>query len=192
LSNRGQLFIISGPSGAGKGTVVQGLLSRRPSLLLSISASTRPPRPTEKHGVHYLFVSEQEFLRMRERGELLEWANVHGNLYGTPRRFVEDNLTRGRHVLLEIDVQGAREIKRKLPEARLIFIEPPSFGVLEQRLRKRSSEREDEVARRMAAAYDEMRSKRWFDGVIVNEVVDQTVNEVLQLIDKLIERPPSD
>jgi guanylate kinase len=185
LSNRGQLFIISGPSGAGKSTVVQGLLSRRTDLLLSVSATTRPPRPTEKHGVHYLFVSENEFLRMRDRGDFLEWANVHGNMYGTPRRVVDDNLTRGRHVLLEIDVQGAREVKRKVQEARLIFIEPPSFGVLEQRLRKRSTEREDEVARRMAAAYDEMRSKRWFDGVFVNEVVDRTVGEVLQLIDKL-------
>jgi guanylate kinase len=124
---------------------------------------------------------------MRERGEFIEWAEVHGNMYGTPRSFVDQNLTVGRHVLLEIDVQGAREVKRKLPEARLIFIEPPSFGVLEQRLRRRSTEREDEVARRMAAAYDEMRSKRWFDGVVVNEIVDQTVDEVLQLIDRIKE-----
>jgi guanylate kinase len=124
---------------------------------------------------------------MRERGEFVEWAEVHGNMYGTPKSFVDQNLTLGRHVLLEIDVQGAREVKRKLPEARLIFIEPPSFGVLEQRLRRRSTEREDEVGRRMAAAYDEMRSKRWFDGVVVNEIVDQTVEEVLQLIDQIKE-----
>ena len=124
---------------------------------------------------------------MRERGEFIEWAEVHGNMYGTPRSFVDQSLDVGRHVLLEIDVQGAREVKRKVPEAHLIFIEPPSFGVLEQRLRRRSTEREDEVARRMAAAYDEMRSKRWFDGVVVNEIVDQTVDEVLQLIDTIKE-----
>jgi guanylate kinase len=124
---------------------------------------------------------------MRERGEFIEWAEVHGNMYGTPRSIVDQNLSVGRHVLLEIDVQGAREVKRKVPEAHLIFIEPPSFGVLEQRLRRRSTEREDEVARRMAAAYDEMRSKRWFDGVVVNEIVDQTVDEVLQLIDNIKE-----
>lgn len=166
---------------------MQGLLARRSDLVLSISVTTRPPRPTEKHGVHYFFVSPREFVRMRERGEFVEWAEVHGNMYGTPKSYVDQNLTLGRHVLLEIDVQGAREVKRKLPEARLIFIEPPSFGVLEQRLRRRSTEREDEVARRMAAAYDEMRSKRWFDGVVVNEIVDQTVDEVLQLIDQIKE-----
>ena len=125
---------------------------------------------------------------MRNQGELLEWAEVHGNLYGTPRQFVEDHLARGEDILLEIDVQGAREVKRKMPEASLIFIEPPSFTVLEQRLRRRSTEREDEVDRRMAAAYDEMRSKNWFDGVVVNEDVKQTVQEVLQLMDLLKER----
>lgn len=128
---------------------------------------------------------QREFIRMRDSGEFLEWAEVHGNLYATPVEFVRENLVRGNDILLEIDVQGAREIKRKMPEARLIFIEPPSFSVLEQRLRRRSTEMQDEIDRRMAAAYDEMRSKRWFDGVIVNEEVDRTVEEVLQLIDTL-------
>lgn len=165
--------------------MVQGILARRPEILVCVSVTTRPPRPTEKHGVHYLFVSKREFIRMRDSGEFMEWAEVHGNLYGTPVEYVRDNLTRGTDILLEIDVQGAREVKRKTPEARLIFIEPPSFGVLEQRLRRRSTEMQDEIDRRMAAAYDEMRSKRWFDGVIVNQEVDQTVEEVLQLIDRL-------
>jgi guanylate kinase len=125
---------------------------------------------------------------MRERGEFLEWAEVHGNLYGTPRTFVNEQITKGYDVILEIDVQGAREIKRNMPDASLIFIEAPSFTVLEQRLRRRSTEREDEMDRRMAAAYDEMRSKQWFDGVVVNENIDQAVEEVLQLMDRLKEQ----
>lgn len=142
----------------------------------------------ERHGVHYHFVTEQEFKALRDRGEFLEWAEVYGNLYGTSRNWVQDALNRGQDVLLEIDVQGALQVKRALPEAALIFIEPPSFQVLEQRLRKRSTEREDEIARRRAAAYDIMRSKHWFDGVFVNEHIDETVEEVLQLMDQLKEQ----
>lgn len=142
----------------------------------------------ERHDVHYHFVTEQEFKALRDRGEFLEWAEVYGNLYGTSRNWVQDALNRGQDVLLEIDVQGALQVKRALPEAALIFIEPPSFQVLEQRLRKRSTEREDEIARRRAAAYDIMRSKHWFDGVFVNEHIDETVEEVLQLMDQLKEQ----
>lgn len=153
-----------------------------------MSYTTRRPRPTERNGVHYHFVSEQEFKALRDRGELLEWAEVYGNFYGTSRRWVEDSLARGQDVLLEIDVQGALQVKRAMPEAVLIFVEPPSFQVLEQRLRKRSTEREDEIARRRAAAYDEMRSKHWFDGVFMNENVDETVQQVLQLMDEIKEK----
>lgn len=155
---------------------------------LSVSYTTRPPRPMEKNGVHYHFVTQREFMAMRDRGEFLEWAEVHGNLYSTERKFVEECLGRGEDVLVEIDVQGALQVKRKFGDAALIFIEPPSFKVLEQRLRKRSTEREEEVARRMAAAYDELRAKGWFDGVVVNDVVDRAVEEVLQLMDDLKEK----
>lgn len=166
---------------------MQRLLQRRPIVRLSVSYTTRPPRPTEREGVHYHFVSQREFLERRERGEFLEWAEVHSNLYATSRIFIDDSLARGDDVLLELDVQGALQVKRKMPDAALIFIEAPSFRVLEQRLRKRSTEREDEVTRRLSAAYDELRSKGWFDGVVVNDDVDHAVDEVLQLIDRIKE-----
>lgn len=167
--------------------MVQGILARRPDITLSVSYTTRRPRPMERNGEHYHFISEREFTARRERGEFLEWAEVYDNFYGTSRSWAEEALARGQEVLLEIDVQGALQVKRVMPEAALIFIEPPSFQVLEQRLRKRSTEREDEIARRRAAAYDIMRSKHWFDGVFVNEDIDETVDKVLQLMDRLKE-----
>lgn len=137
----------------------------------------------EKEGVHYYFISEREFTERRDRGEFLEWAQVHGNMYGTPRKAVENLLAEGSDVILEIDVQGAAEVKSVMPEARLIFIEPPSMQILEQRLRKRSTEREDAQARRISDAYDELRKKESFDGVVVNMEVEQAVKEVLALMD---------
>lgn len=139
----------------------------------------------EKEGVHYYFVSEREFVDMRDRGELLEWAEVHGNLYGTSRKAVETELAAGNDVLLEIDVQGAAQVKAALPAAKLIFIEPPSMQVLEQRLRHRSTEREEALTRRLADAYDELRKKQQFDGVIVNLDADQAVEEVVTLMERL-------
>jgi guanylate kinase len=177
------LFIISGPSGAGKGTIVQRLLEERPNCKLSVSCTTRPARPMEKEGVHYFFIPEREFMERRDRGEFLEWAQVHGNMYGTPRKIVENLLAEGSDVILEIDVQGAAEVKSAMPEARLIFIEAPSMQILEQRLRKRSTEREDVQARRISDAYDELRKKGSFDGVVVNVEVEQAVKEVLALMD---------
>lgn len=177
------MFIISGPSGAGKGTIVQRLLEERPNTKLSVSCTTRPARPMEKEGVHYFFVSEREFIERRDRGEFLEWAQVHGNMYGTPKKVVDNLLAEGADVILEIDVQGAAEVKSVMPEARLIFIEPPSMQVLEQRLRKRSTEREDAQVRRLSDAYDELRKKESFDGVVVNMEVEQAVKEVLALMD---------
>jgi guanylate kinase len=150
-----------------------------------VSVTTRPARPQEKAGVHYWFISERQFIARRDRGEFLEWAEVHGNLYATPRRSVEEELKKGNDVLLEIDVQGAAQVKRAMHEASLIFIEAPSMAVLEQRLRNRSTEQEDQLARRLAGAYDELRTKQWFDGVVVNTEVDQAVDEVLQLMEKL-------
>jgi guanylate kinase len=184
------LFIISGPSGAGKGTIVQRVLELRPDIKLSVSCTTRPARPMEKEGLHYYFVSEREFAERRDRGELLEWASVHGHLYGTPRRPVENYLAGGSDVILEIDVQGAAEVKAAMPEASLIFIEPPSMQVLERRLRHRSTERQDEQIRRLSDAYDELRKKESFDGVVVNVEVEQAVEEVLALMDKAKEGSP--
>ncbi|HWD09474.1 MAG TPA: guanylate kinase [Actinomycetota bacterium] len=181
---RSQLYIISGPSGAGKGTIVQGLLARRPDLVLSVSYTTRPPRPMERDGVHYHFVTHETFALMRQRGEFVESAEVHGNHYGTSRKAIEQALAAGRDVLLEIDVQGAAQVKRQIPGAVLIFIEPPSLLELEKRLRNRRTEHEEALSRRLADAYDELRQKRSFDGVVVNDEVERAVKEVLQLMEK--------
>jgi guanylate kinase len=137
----------------------------------------------EKEGVHYFFISDREFAERRDRGEFLEWAEVHGNKYGTPRKVVDNLLAEGYDVILEIDVQGAAEVKKAMPEAALIFIEAPSMQILEQRLRKRSTEMEDAQARRISDAYDELRKKESFDGVVVNVEVEQAVKEVLALMD---------
>jgi len=137
----------------------------------------------EKEGVHYFFISEREFAERRDRGEFLEWAEVHGNMYGTPRKVVDGLLSEGYDVILEIDVQGAAEVKSVMPDARLIFIEAPSMQILEQRLRRRSTELEDAQVRRLSDAYDELRKKESFDGVVVNVEVEQAVKEVLALMD---------
>jgi len=137
----------------------------------------------EKEGVHYFFISEREFAERRDRGEFLEWAEVHGNMYGTPRKVVDGLLSEGYDVILEIDVQGAAEVKSAMPGARLIFIEAPSMQILEQRLRRRSTELEDAQVRRLSDAYDELRKKESFDGVVVNVEVEQAVKEVLALMD---------
>lgn len=139
----------------------------------------------EIEGVHYHFISEREFLAIRDRGEFLEWAEVHNNLYGTSRQRVAAEHAAGYDVLLEIDVQGASQVKATMPQAKLIFIEAPSMQILEQRLRTRSTEKEEVMNRRLSAAYDELRKKKHFDGVIVNVEVDQAVAEVLNLMDKL-------
>ncbi len=152
--------------------------------MLSVSHTTRPPRPTEREGRHYHFVSPTTFALMRQRGDFLEWAEVHGNYYGTSRRTIEEALASGRDVLLEIDVQGAAQVKRQMPQSVLIFIEPPSLAILEQRLRNRRTEQAEALSRRLADAYDELRQRRSFDGVVVNTEVDQAVEEVLQLMDK--------
>jgi guanylate kinase len=182
--SRPRLFIVSGPSGAGKGTIVQRILEQRPEIKLSVSCTTRPARPMEIEGVHYYFISDREFLGMRDRGEFLEWAEVHGSMYGTPRKAVEEHLSHGEDVILEIDVQGAAEVKTAMPGSCLIFIEPPSMQVLKQRLRKRSTEQEDALDRRLSDAYDELRKKELFDGVIVNVDVERAVAEALHLIDR--------
>ena len=149
-----------------------------------VSATTRPARPTEKHGVHYHFISEREFHSKASSGGFLEWAEVHGNLYGTPRDGVEELLDRGHDVILEIDVQGAAQVKQRMPDSRLIFIEPPSMAVLDGRLRSRRTEQEDEQDRRRAAAHEEIRRGNGFDAVIVNDQLDRCVQEVLDMMDK--------
>lgn len=181
---RGRLFVVSGPSGAGKGTVVRKALARRPDVRLSVSATTRPPRPGERDGVEYRFVSEPEFRRMREAGELLESAEVYGNLYGTPRSDVEAALDAGRDVLCELDIQGAESVRRAAPDAVLVFIEPPSVDALRTRLEDRGTEGPEELARRMDAAAAELRRKALFDHVVVNDDADEAAAALVRILER--------
>jgi guanylate kinase len=174
--------VVSGPSGAGKGTVVRGALARRPDVFLSISATTRPARQGERSGVDYHFIPEAEFLGMRDRGDFLESAEVYGNYYGTPRGPVEAALSVGKDVLCELDIQGAQAIKRAEPQAILIFIEPPSLDDLKVRLRGRGTEDHDMLAKRLRAAYDEVKVKGIYDHIIVNDQVERAVDQLLRIM----------
>ncbi len=175
---QGVLLVVSGPSGVGKGTVIRGLMERHPELKLSVSCTTRPPRPGEVDGSDYHFVSVQEFERMREAGELLEWAVVHQDIfYGTPRKPVEEALARGEDIVLEIDYQGARSVRSLMPQqAALVFIAPPSWSALLERLEKRHTERPEEVAKRLASARREIAHMNMFQYIIVNDVLDEAVD----------------
>jgi guanylate kinase len=182
-AGRGRLIVIAGPSGVGKGSVVRSLMEREPNgPVLSVSVTTRPPRPDEIHGVHYLFVSDEAFDRMIDEGELLEWAAVVGHRSGTPRRAVEEALSHDRDVILEIDVQGAEQIRRLVPGAVLIFLAPPSMEELERRLRGRGSESEEAIASRLAIAEREMRERSRFDHVVVNDDLVRASSQVAAII----------
>ena len=174
--------MIAGPSGVGKGTVVHRVLEAVPGLILSVSATTRRPRPTERDGVDYVFLTDEEFDRMTEGGELLEWADVFGNRYGTPAGPIRRVLETGRDVLLEIDVQGARQVKDRMPLAVLILLEPPSMDELERRLRSRGTEDEERLARRLAKAGWELEQRHRFDRAVVNEDLEAASAEVAAII----------
>ncbi|GAB4061705.1 guanylate kinase [Uliginosibacterium sediminicola] len=164
----GILYIVSAPSGAGKTTLVRALLREDPAIRLSVSYTTRSPREGEEDGVAYNFVDAARFQAMREAGEFLEWAEVHGNYYATSRPWLQAQLAKGQDVLLEIDWQGAAQVRAQFPEAVSIFILPPSYAVLEQRLRGRGTDSAEVIARRLAAARDEMRRVCDFDYAIIN------------------------
>jgi len=181
LPGRGRLFVISGPSGTGKGTIRDIVMQNHPELRFCVSVTTRRPRPGEIHGVPYIFITEDDFMGKRSRSEFLEDANVYGNFYGTLRSPVEECLIEGCDVLLEKDVQGALAIKASMPEAVLIFIAPPSVGELESRIKKRGTETAADVARRMDSARGELNQARRFDYVVVNYVVEDSVR-VLEAI----------
>lgn len=182
MPGKGSLFVISAPSGAGKTTVCHRVLESMPDLAYSISHTTRPPRYGEKDGVDYFFVSEDEFLRMRKRGDFLEWALVHNNYYGTARRQISDCLGSGKDILLDIDVQGARQVRDQLSEAILIFILPPSWEVLEERLRKRQSNDEETLKLRIANARSEVRAVREYDYIIINDDLDEAIRNLTAIV----------
>jgi guanylate kinase len=182
-SHRGRLIVIAGPSGVGKGSVVKRLLATDPeALALSVSATTRAPRRAELDGRDYLFIDEGTFRGLVDRGEMLEWADVFGNLYGTPTATVDQHLRSGHDVVLEIDVQGAAQVRERAPEALLIFLAPPSLEDLERRLRGRGTESEDRIEERLERAAWEMAQATWFDHVVVNDELERATDEVAAII----------
>jgi guanylate kinase len=185
---RGRLIVLAGPSGVGKGAIVVRLLAALPDLELSISATTRRPRPREDEGRHYYFVDRADFDRMIAAGGFLEWADIFGERYGTPREPVERALAEGRDVLVEIDVQGARQVKAANPGAYMVFIKPPSLTELERRLRTRATETDQQVRRRLAKAADELAAEPEFDVTVVNDDLEQAAREVIQIVDQLRRR----
>jgi guanylate kinase len=178
MTKRGKLYVIAAPSGAGKTSLLQALMRRRPGVEFSVSCTTRQPRPGETDGKDYHFISREEFERLQAAGEFIEHANVFGSLYGTRRSVVEAALTAGRDLILEIDWQGARQVRERLPEAVQVFILPPSRAELETRLRKRGSDDEDAITRRLKESALEMSHWREFDHVIVNRDFDRALAEL--------------
>ncbi|HSK53649.1 MAG TPA: guanylate kinase [Jiangellales bacterium] len=178
----GRLVVLSGPSGVGKSTVLRRLRSDHPEVWVSVSATTRFPRPGEEDGVHYHFLDRAEFVRRVEDGEFLEWAEFAGNLYGTPRAPVERRLAAGRSVLLEIDLQGARQVRASAPHALLVFLRPPSWEELVHRLTNRGTEDAAVVDRRLATAREEMVAEGEFDVTLVNDDVEDVCRELVALV----------
>lgn len=176
------LYVISGPSGVGKGTVCQQLLRDADELTLSVSATTRAPRAGEVDGVNYHFLSRDDFQQRVARGDFLEWAEVYGNFYGTLRSAVQHELDAGRNVLLEIDTAGARQVKDLMPEAVLIFLAPPSPQELLRRLQERNTDSPEEIARRQRCLQDELAQEVYYDHVLVNDVVEDTVQKIRRIV----------
>lgn len=175
---RGKTFILCGPSGVGKGTVVARLLASDPTLYFSVSATTRPPRPGEVDGVHYHFLTREQFERWIAADEFLEYAQFVGNLYGTPRRYVDQAMEQGRDVLLDIEIQGAEQVHQKRPEAVRIYVAPPSWAELERRLVGRGTEDMEKVRSRLERGKEEFAAARDFDYFVINDTVDRAVGEL--------------
>lgn len=185
MNTRGKLIIISGPSGVGKSTITRQLIERRAETYLSVSVTTRPQAQTEQNGRDYWFISREEFHQRIEKGSLLEYAEVFGNLYGTPRDKTEEALNAGRTVILEIDVQGGRQVKALCPQATMIFILPPSTKILAERLGHRGRESGEVVTRRLGGASAEIAAaEQYYDHLVVNDDLEQAIREVLQIIER--------
>ena len=184
-----RLTVLSGPSGVGKDSVIELIRARAPWVWLSVSVTTRPIRPNEVDGVHYYFVDRAEFERMAAGGQLLEWAEFAGNLYGTPRGRVEAHLAAGIPALLKIDLQGARQVREAMPEAQLVFLAPPSRAVLESRLVNRGTDDEETIRRRLAHADEELAAESEFDVTVVNDYVERAAEELVTLLGSPILAP---
>lgn len=180
---QGVLLVVSGPSGAGKGTICQILRDKLPELGYSVSVTTRQPRVGETDGVNYFFKTVEQVKKMIAKDQLLEYAEVYGNYYGTPRQYVMDLLNAGKDVLLEIDIQGALQIKKRFPEGVFVFIVPPSLDELSARIYKRGTDSEDVIQRRMASAASELTYAAEYDYIIVNDIAEKAANKILTIMD---------
>nr|WP_304286890.1 guanylate kinase [Clostridium paraputrificum] len=180
--NKGVLIVISGPSGAGKGTICKALLEKHKDIHLSVSATTREPRQGEVHGVNYYFLNKDDFLKKVEEDDFLEWAEVYGNCYGTPKSNVQELLDSGKDVILEIDIQGALKVKENTEEGVFIFILPPSMEELKQRIINRGSETPESLMRRFKSAYQEINYISKYNYAVVNDVVDVAVSKIEGII----------
>ena len=182
MKKQGILLLISGPSGSGKGTIV-GQLCEKDDFALSISATTRKPREKEEHGVHYFFHTREEFEQMRDRKELLEWAEFCGNYYGTPRKYVTEQLMQGKNVILEIEVQGALQVKKIYPEGVLVFMVPPNLEELGRRLTNRGTEDKETINMRLRRALEEMELVDEYDYLVINDTIEQATEDILTIVD---------
>jgi len=182
MKNDGLLIVFSGPSGAGKDTILNHLLEKSPNLRLSVSATTRLPRQGETDGTDYHFISKDQFKKMFDQGEMLESAEYCGNCYGTPKAPIEKWISEGQDVILEIEVQGGAQIKKKCPNCASVFILPPSFNVLEQRLRNRKTENEETIQKRLDVARKEILEVAHYDYVVINDTVENAVDEIDAII----------
>jgi len=181
-SKKGNIFVISGPSGVGKGTLLKMLLAKHPEISLSISATTRTPRQGETHGINYFFISKEKFQESVEKNEFLEWAKFADNCYGTYKNTVEKALSEGKNIALEIEVQGAMQIKEKMPEAILIFISPPSIEELKSRLTGRNTETEEVIQKRLSIVESEFEKRKYFDYEIINDDLDRALEELTNIV----------
>jgi len=182
MTTRACPVVLAAPSGTGKTTLARRLVEEYPEYTFSISATTRAPRPGERDGVDYRFVDRDSFERMVANGDLAEWAEVHGELYGTPRQMLEEAAAAGRHVLLDIDVQGARQLRRAVPDTKLIFVLPPDLDTLLARLRGRGTEAAEQLERRLRSALEELQAVEEFDYVVVNDDLERCLDEVRGIV----------
>ena len=182
MAYTGSMLMVVAPSGAGKSSLVNALLQKDPDIGLSVSFTTRAPRPGEVNGREYNFLTESEFVKRKEAGDFLEWANVHGNYYGTSKSWIESQMQNGKDVILEIDWQGARQVQKIIPEAIWIFILPPSIQTLEDRLRKRAQDDEATIQKRVAAAKDELAHVAEANYLVVNDDFEQALSELNQVV----------